>query len=383
MAGTIRKRTWTTRKGERKTAWLADYFDQKRRRHTKQFTTKKAADAWLLRARDEVDKGLHTPDSTSLTIAQAAELWLERVELDRRERSTLRNYRIHVRLHINPLVGDIKLTRLTTPMVTAYRNELLRTRSRDRARVVLVTLRMIIKDMQNRGLVAQNVALPVRVDAKSRGRQKLVIGRDVPSKEEVQAMLATTSERWRPFLMTAVFTGMRSSELLGLTWDAVDFERGVIHIRQRADYWRSLGSPKSEAGHRAIPMAPGVIRTLREWRLACPRTADGRLWLVFPNNRGGILFHTNVVKKYYHPLQVHVGAVAADGRAKYGFHKLRHFFASWAIEQGFAAKRLQEILGHSSIMMTYDRYGHWFPDPADDQARLAAGERAVLGVASL
>src|SRR5580693_7587169 len=66
MAGTIRKRTWVTRKGETKTAWLADYFDQKRNRHTKQFRTKKAADTWLLRARGEVRDGIHTPDSVSL-----------------------------------------------------------------------------------------------------------------------------------------------------------------------------------------------------------------------------------------------------------------------------------------------------------------------------
>jgi hypothetical protein len=73
MAGTIRRRAWITRKGETKTAWLADYFDQKRKRHTKQFPTKKTADAWLLRARGEVRDGVHTPDSASITIAAAGE----------------------------------------------------------------------------------------------------------------------------------------------------------------------------------------------------------------------------------------------------------------------------------------------------------------------
>jgi integrase len=84
---------------------------------------------------------------------------------------------------------------------------------------------------------------------------------------------------------------------------------------------------------------------------------------------------------HYRPLQVRAGIVKSTGTAKYGFHKLRHFFASWAIEQGFAPKRLQEIIGHGSIGMTYDTYGHWFPNAIDDQARLAAGERAVLGAA--
>jgi hypothetical protein len=74
MAGTIRKRTWVTRRGETKTAWLADYFDQNRHRHTKQFATKRAADAWLLQTRGEVRDGVHTPDSDHADIL-VEELW--------------------------------------------------------------------------------------------------------------------------------------------------------------------------------------------------------------------------------------------------------------------------------------------------------------------
>jgi phosphoenolpyruvate synthase/pyruvate phosphate dikinase len=133
MAGTIRKRTWTTRKGEVKTAWLADYFDQNRNRHTKQFPTRRAADAWLLQARGEVRDGIHTPDAESLTIDEAAALWLERGEREKLEHGTLLGYRRCVRLHLNPLIGRVKLARLTTPMVAAYRDELLQTRSRSMA----------------------------------------------------------------------------------------------------------------------------------------------------------------------------------------------------------------------------------------------------------
>jgi integrase len=378
MAGTIRKRVWVTRNGETKSAWLADYFDQHRKRHTKQFTTKKAADAWLLRARGEVSEGIHTPDSVSLTIAGAAKQWLEWGERKQLERVTLHGYRTNVRLYVDPLIGEVKLSRLTTPMVTAYRDTLLQNWPRFTARRALSTLRMIIKEMQNRGHVAQNVAQAVGIDVKSRERRKLVIGRDVPSKEEVQALLAAVPERWRPWLLTTVFTGMRISELRGLIWDAVDFEHGFIHVRQRADRWQTLGPPKSEAGERAIQMAPGVVRVLREWRLVCPRSTEGHLWLVFPND-GGRVISASTLCYSYRQLQVRAAVVDDRGRAKYGFHKLRHFFASWAIEQGFAAKRLQEMLGHASITMTYDRYGHWFPNPLDDQTRLAAGERAVLG----
>ena len=111
----IRKRTWTTTAGETKTAWVADYSDQNRKRHIKTFPTKKAADTWLLGARGQVRDGIHTPESTSITVAEAVDLWLRRGEMEELERSSLRVYRIHARLHINPPIGDIKFARLSTP----------------------------------------------------------------------------------------------------------------------------------------------------------------------------------------------------------------------------------------------------------------------------
>jgi integrase len=381
MAGTIRKRTWVSRKGGQKTAWLVDYFDQQRKRHTKQFPTKKAADAWLLQARGEVRDGIHTPDSSSITIAEAADEWVERARLFGRTRSTVAKYEWAVRMHVKPLLGHVRLAQLTTPLVADYRDQLLRTRPRVAAQTAFKMLKMIVNEMQRRGKVAQNAALAVRFAAEEREKEALVPGRDIPTKEEVQRMLETVPARWYPWLLTAVFTGMRISELLGLAWDAVDFEQGVIAVRQRADPWLSLGPPKTKASRRQIPMAPSVARALREWRLVCPRTPDGRLWLVFPNNVGGVMNRFRLETHYYGPLQIQAGIVSPEGARKYGFHKLRHFFASWAIEQGFAPKRLQEIIGHSSIMMTYDVYGHWFPNPVDDQTRMAAGERAVLGAA--
>jgi integrase len=78
-------------------------------------------------------------------------------------------------------------------------------------------------------------------------------------------------------------------------------------------------------------------------------------------------------------LQIEAGIVGDDGKAKYGLHALRHFFASWAIERGFTPKRVQALLGHSSIQMTFDRYGHLFPSLEDDHAKFAAGEAALVG----
>jgi integrase len=288
---TVRKRTWGAG-GETKTAWVADYRDQAGKRHIKTFETKKAATGWLVNAQGEVVRGVHTPDSSSITVAEAAALWIEACELDKLERSTLNQYDTHVRIHISPLIGDTKLARLTAPAVEAFRDELLRRGSRVLARKILASLKSILNLAQRRGLVAQNAALPVKVGSKDREKRDLRVGRDIPSKEEIRTILSRAEGRWRPFLITAVFTGMRGSELRGLTWDDVDFDATIINVKQRADFWGEIGPPKSKAGTRYIPMSPLVTNALREWRLFCPRlkgaesNGEARLWLVFPNGRG-------------------------------------------------------------------------------------------------
>jgi integrase len=123
-------------------------------------------------------------------------------------------------------------------------------------------------------------------------------------------------------------------------------------------------------------MSPMVVNVLREWRLACPK---GPLNLAFPNGAGKVEAHANIANRGFYPLQIEAGIVDGEGKAKYGFHALRHFFASWAIERGFSPKRVQTLLGHSSIQMTFDVYGHLFPSLEDDHAKFAAGELELVG----
>jgi integrase len=372
----IRKRTWCNKDGEQ-TAWVADYFDQNGKRHIKTFETKKAAAAWLVDAQGEVKRGVHTPESASITVAEAADIWIEKGEIENLERSTLRQYRNHVDLHIKPSrIGAEKLARLSTPAIEAFRDDLLKKCSRPMARKVLTSVKSILSEAQRRGLVAHNAAQPVKVDVKRREQGRLAVGRDIPSKAEIQALLAQAKGRWRPLFVTAVFTGMRASELRGLIWNHVDFDRKVIHVRQRANLWGEIGAPKSVAGEREIPMSPMVVNALKEWRLACPR---GSVALVFPNGNGNVENHANIANRGFYALQTETEIVNADGKPKYGLHALRHFFASWAIEQGFSPKRVQALLGHSSIQMTFDVYGHLFPSLEDDHAKFAAGELAIVG----
>jgi integrase len=379
MAGTVRKRIRATSKGETRVTWLADYTDQLGKRHNRTFKTRREADAWLLTVRSEVRDGLHTPDADSITIAEAAALWLTYCDGEGCEAGSLRTYGQYCRLYIGPLLGKQKLSRLNAPLVQAFRDKLLTMTSRNRAKAALSALKGILADAQRRGYVAQNVALPVKIERNTRDNRPLGIGVDVPTKAEIQALLQHASDRFRPRLITLIFTGLRASELRGLTWSHVDFADRRIRVRQRADWEGSIGRPKSRRGNREIPMSPLLINTLREWKLACPATAGD---LVFPGQKGRPINHASL-QLAFEETQRAAGVVDAAAEPKYTPHSLRHFFASWGIEQGFSPKRLQELLGHGSIKMTFDCYGHLFPTPDDDHARFAAGERALLGLRPL
>ena len=107
-------------------------------------------------------------------------------------------------------------------------------------------------------------------------------------------------------------------------------------------------------------MTPMVENTLKAWRLTCPK---GDLNLVFPNTQGRVEQLCNIWRRCFAPLQIEYGIVREDGKPKYSLHSLRHFYAWWLIDQGFAPKRVQTILGLASITMTFDTYGHHFPSP--------------------
>ena len=161
-------------------------------------------------------------------------------------------------------------------------------------RKILTSLKGIIGEAHRRGLVAQNAAATVRMEIDRRQKGQIEVARDVPSIDEIQTTLSKAAHRWRPLLVTAIFTAMRGSELRGLTWKGVDFDRNTIHVRQRANLWGEIGAPKSRAGYREMPMSPLVVNRLKEWKLARP---PGSAHLAFPNGNGRVEYHANIANR--------------------------------------------------------------------------------------
>jgi integrase len=382
----VRKRAWVTRHSEAREAWIVDYTDQQGGRHIHTFARKKDADEYHDRVRVNVRAGVHT--SSKATVAGAGKHWIDSCKAHGLEASTVESYQQHLNDHILPYLGTVKLSQLTVPVVRTFMDRLRADgRSPDMVKRVVGDLGSILADAQERGEVAQNVIRSLskrrkRREAERRQKGKLKVGVDIPTPAEIKAIVAHLQGRWQPLLLTAIFAGLRASEIRGLRWQDIDLKRSQLHVRQRADKFKTIGKPKSAAGERSIPMPPILVNALREWKLSCPK---GELGLVFPTGAGEVEYHSNIVTRGLVPVQVAASVVTKAGNAKYtGLHALRHFYASWCINRkedgglGLPLKVVQHRLGHSSIQVTADVYGHLFPS-GDDGAELAAAQKALLG----
>jgi len=325
----IRKRTLPSGKS----AWLVDYRDANGKRRASHFATKRNADEFLVHVRAQISTGLYIHQANRYTVADIVRDWLDncasrQASGQRMERGTFQDYEAKARLHILDSevgLGATRLSRLTRKAVNDFRDRLLESgRSEPTTRKVLTCLRQVLNHARDNGLIATNPASDVRVLRTTRIERKIV----VPSKADVRRLIDSASDSFRPLLAVTAFCALRASETRGLSWNDVDFEEGVIHVRQRADAFNTLGEPKSAAGARSVPIGPYIANLLKRWRLACPK---GSLDLVFPNRSGGIRAHTTVLKRHFKPLCRKLGI-------EMRWHDLRHFSVSLWIDHGFTMK---------------------------------------------
>jgi integrase len=390
MAKVIR-RTWVTAHGEQKEAWIVRYY-QNGKQHIKTYARKKDAEAYMHEVGVGIRNRTHIAPSQSITVAVAADRWIAASEAAGLEPTTIEFYRAHVEKHIKAMIGSVKLADFTSAAIGDF-EKMLRDAGRSKVLVgkVMVSLSSILSEAVSDGLVARNV---VREQSRSKGRRKHVArrlkpvveaGKNMPTPEEMRAILEATSPRWHTFMLLAAATGMRVSELRGLFWDCVDLKDGAIHVRRRADKNGTIGALKSEKSRRTITIGPRLVMALREWKL---KSGGGEI--VFPSearchSANKVLALSSIIRLGLVPAVLCAGLKDKDGRARYsGMHCLRHYHASLCLNPasrgglGLSPKETQERLGHASITITMDTYGHLFPKQ-DDGGALVAAEAALLG----
>ena len=246
--------------------------------------------------------------------------------------------------------------------------------SRKTLRSVLSSFKAIVKEAMRRELIRVNPAQDVSISKKDREKVPLKIGEQIPDRADVRAILLASIGMWLVLFKTAAFTGMRSSELRALEWTEVDLDRQEIGVKQRADYENEIGACKSKAAYRTVRIGDDLVKALGAWKLVCPLNPLG---LVFPHDDGNVL----PIRKMLYMLktvQCSIGMTQANGDGKYTMHSLRHFYASMMIDAGEPPKQLQCLLGHSTLAMTMDTYGHLFRAGEDETARINKAVASVL-----
>jgi integrase len=175
--------------------------------------------------------------------------------------------------------------------------------------------------------------------------------------------------------------GLRKGEILALRWEDVDLDGGLLHVRQNVQRLPEMGlvfgPPKSDKSRRTIPLPASSVRALRSHRArqAAEALSLGPAWvdsgLVFTSTVGTVIEPRNLTRLFDE-------LIAKAGVRRIRFHDLRHTCASLLIAQGAHPKAIQAHLGHSSIQVTMDRYGHLFPDALEHLADRLDAARAQL-----
>jgi len=318
--------------------------------------------------RANADRGM-VFDANALRVSEWLDLWLSDcvkplVDAGKMAHSTYVRYRGIVDKHLKPALGHRKLKDLTRAEVRklyAAKGATLSPRSVDYIHVTLQTaLSRAVRD----DLIPRNVAEGERPRS-SRERQSDSV--KALSPVQVRALLAAArGTRNEALYVVALHTGLRQGELLGLKWS--DVGAGNVSVRRSlkvTDRGLDFGPTKNKASRRSVPLnrtAAGVLKAHRarqnEERIAARTWRDTDL--VFPNRVGKPMDHNNLYYREYKPL------LRRAGLEGFTFHALRHTFATALFSSGEHPKKVQSLLGHSSITQTMDTYSHLIDDIGSD-----------------
>ena len=327
----------------------------------------------------ELDQGVYL-EPAKLTVKEWAEIWLKEYTSGLKP-LTLKSYRTHVRTHIIPALGMVKLTALNTPMLQKFYNELQKPipKGKNLAAKTIKNLHGVVHELLQQGVEIGYLRFNPS-DACKLPRVKKAEIRPLEEEEITSFLKEIQGHQYELLYKVDLFTGMRQGEVLGLTWECVDFQKGTILVEkqlQKADGVYGLASLKNDKS-RLITPAPFVMSLLKKqkalqarWQLVAGRAWENEWNLVFTNQLGGHLAHVNVyknLKRIFNKM----------GLPKVRFHDLRHSYAVISLQSGDDIKTVQENMGHHTAAFTLDVYGHVSEKMKQDSADRM--ERFIQGI---
>jgi len=334
-----------------------------RDRKTIRKSFKKLADArsWRSDTASALRQGtIRAPTRT--TFAEAADNWLVAARAgiartrsgDPYKPSALRSYEEALRTKVLPELGNLRLSAVDRVAVQDLVDRLVaQGLAPSTVRNAVLPLRAIFRRATSRSEVGLNPTLGLSLPAVRGSRERIA------RPEEARALIAAAPESDRVIWATALYAGLRRGELQALRWEDIDLEAGVIRVERSWDAKAGPIEPKSRAGRRRVPLVPALRRELVAHRL---RQGGGGAGSAL--GQGKKRFPAAAV------LRRSRGAWLAEGLRPIGLHECRHTYAAFMIAAGVNAKALSQYMGHSSITVTLDRYGHLMPGSEQETGEL-------------
>ncbi len=355
--------------------------------------TQKAARAELDKVKDRLAEGKPPKDATTTVAAWLAHWRQTTLAASDRKASTRELYSTLCAKHLEPApFGSIQLDRLKPSDVEALVLRMksatkpgkategnpnpkpVRALSDSTIRQIYTILRAGLDGAVRDGLVGRNPAALVKRPGIEQAESKHLTPDDVSKLLE-----AAGGSRYYPVLVLIASTGMRKGEALALCWDKVDLDAGLLKVTatlNRVGGQLVSSEPKTARSRRTVPLTPSIVAMLKKHRVtqAAERLRAVNLWedsgLIFTTESGGPIDPRSF-------LRVIEVAAAKAGLTDVGVHTLRHSAAVAWLEAGVHIRQVADLLGHSSISVTGDTYGHGSEDGAK-AAVLALGARLNL-----
>ncbi len=314
-----------------------------------------------------------------ILFSEFGQKWLRDYAALKTKPSTYETYRLLIEKRFNPLFGHLPMTQITTRMIEGFLAASVQERglAPKSANNSLILLSTILKCAKRWEYLKQNPA---------EGIKRLPIPpreMDFLTPDEIRLLLQHSDEPYRSLFLTAILTGMRQGELLGLQWGDIDFVQNRIQVK-RSLWWRARDdvkdpkeptwifvTPKSHYSRRSIALSPKLKETLELHKINGSVSPHD---LVFCNRSGGPLEPRYVVKHQFFP------ALTRAGLRQIRFHDLRHTFATLMIHQGENVKFVQNQMGHASVVTTLNVYGHLMPETHKEAG--AKLDKQIFGLVS-
>jgi integrase len=306
-------------------------------------------------------------EKKTVTFSEYAERWLREYAEVHCKPSTVASYRQLLRLYVSPEFGTMRLDEISRDRMKEFLARLVATGrlSRNTLRLILCTIRVIFNHAIEDGIVLQNPAARLGRFAKS---EKPKFQASALTREEAESLLNASKEicpEYYPLFLTALRAGLRRGEVVAFKWGDIQFgeseeDKNRYILVQRNYAFGRFTTPKSRKSRR-VDLSRELRRVLLELRdkRLLGAFLNGRSCiadeLVFPSNAGTVLDPSNMVHNYFLP------SIERAGLRRIRFHDLRHTFGSLLIQQGASLAYVKEQMGHSSIQVTVDTYGHLIP----------------------